>query len=100
MDPILDGGALTCTSSNTGLSISSEAYNSASPAVLLDMLTMLSPRTLVIGLDPGSISLPSRLGRLSLTSFDDMAVVGIRSSVIEGKEMLVATVVVGRTHCC
>lgn len=43
------------------------------------MLTMLSLR--VTGLDLGSLSLPSRLGKLTLTSFDDRAVVGMGSNV-------------------
>jgi hypothetical protein len=79
IDPSLDGGVLTCTSSNTILSVSSEKQSSASPAALIGpgTLAMLSPRALVRRLDLGSPSLPSRLGRLTLTSFDGTAVVGI-----------------------
>ena len=69
----IDGRALACTSSNTILSISSEKQHSAYPAAL------------IMGKDLDSPSPLSRLGRLTLTSFDetgcpaptdDMAVVG------------------------
>ena len=67
----IDGGPLTCKSSNMVLSISSEKQHSALPAALIGAVTMLSPRVLVTGRDLGSPSLLSRLGRLTLTSFDE-----------------------------
>lgn len=73
----IDGGALTCTSSDIDLFISSEKQHSVSPSALLGTLTMLSSWTLVTGLELGSPSLLLPMGRLTLTSFDNPAVVWI-----------------------
>ena len=81
----IEGRPLTCKSSNIVLSVSSEKQHSALPAVLIGAVTMLSPRVLITGRDPGSPLLLSWLGMLTLTSFDerghlvptvDMAVIG------------------------
>ena len=72
IDPIdlsFDGEIM---SSNTVTSMSSVTQHPASPEVLIDTLTILSPSALVTGLELSSPPPPSWLGRLAPTSLDDM----------------------------